>query len=83
MPDAGYTIAKFTIIAPNFHFNVLKYMIFVTKVVVNLVFEDGEFNIRILKSFIGSIARLAFSYIILIYNILTTEDCMWIHTCVP
>ena len=37
-PDAGYTIAKFKIIASNLQFNVLKYMIFVTKVVVNLHF---------------------------------------------
>ena len=57
-------LPSFKIIASNFHCNVHKYMIFVTKVVVNLHFRDGEFNVRIWKSFIGSIARLAFPYTI-------------------
>ena len=35
LPDAGYTVAKFTIIGSNFHVNILKYRIFVAKVVVN------------------------------------------------
>ena len=35
LPDAGYTVAKFTIIGSNLHVNILKYRIFVAKVVVN------------------------------------------------
>ena len=35
MLDEGYTVVKCKIITPDFHVNILKYRIFVGKVVVN------------------------------------------------
>ena len=35
LPDALYTVVKFKIITSDFHVNILKYRIFVGKVVVN------------------------------------------------
>ena len=72
IPDAGHTIAKFKIIASNLHFNVLKYMIFVTKVVVNLHFRGWRIKCKDLEKFHRQHCQISIS----LYNILTTGDCM-------
>ena len=76
LPDAGYTVAKFTIIGSNLHVNILKYRIFVAKVVVNPNVQGWEIKCKGHEKLHWQSCQIGINIdhiltVILIYNILT------------